>query len=84
MQSSKAQRCAPLIWAQSTEMSAPLLSITDLRAGYGKAEVLHGLNLHAHKGSVITVIDSAYQLGTTAAPQKSRRCMSFTLHRTTS
>ncbi|MFZ9298299.1 MAG: ABC transporter ATP-binding protein [Hylemonella sp.] len=37
-------------------MSAPLLSITDLRAGYGKAEVLHGLNLHAHKGSVITVI----------------------------
>jgi len=37
-------------------MSTPLLQITDLRAGYGKAEVLHGLNLQADKGSVITVI----------------------------
>jgi len=37
-------------------MSTPLLHITDLRAGYGKAEVLHGLNLQADKGSVITVI----------------------------
>ena len=34
----------------------PLLKVTDLRAGYGKAEVLHGLNLQADKGSVITVI----------------------------
>ena len=37
-------------------MSTPLLQVTDLRAGYGKAEVLHGLNLQADKGSVITVI----------------------------
>ena len=37
-------------------MSTPLLQITDLRAGYGKAEVLHGLNLQADKGSVITVM----------------------------
>jgi len=37
-------------------MSSPLLKVTDLRAGYGKAEVLHGLNLQADKGSVITVI----------------------------
>ncbi len=37
-------------------MSQPLLDIQDLRAGYGKAEVLHGLNLQAHKGQVITVI----------------------------
>ncbi len=37
-------------------MSHPLLQITDLRAGYGKAEVLHGLNLQADKGSVVTVI----------------------------
>lgn len=37
-------------------MSKPLLKVTDLRAGYGKAEVLHGLNLQADKGSVITVI----------------------------
>jgi branched-chain amino acid transport system ATP-binding protein len=34
----------------------PLLQITDLRAGYGRAEVLHGISLHADKGSVITVI----------------------------
>jgi len=37
-------------------MSIPLLTVRDLRAGYGKAEVLHGLNLQADKGSVITVI----------------------------
>lgn len=37
-------------------MSKPLLEIQDLRAGYGKAEVLHGLNLQASKGQVITVI----------------------------
>ena len=37
-------------------MSAPLLNVTDLRAGYGRAEVLHGLNLKAAAGSVITVI----------------------------
>ena len=37
-------------------MSTPILKITDLRAGYGKAEVLHGLSLEAQKGSVITVI----------------------------
>lgn len=37
-------------------MTTPLLEVRDLRAGYGKAEVLHGLSLHADKGSVITVI----------------------------
>ena len=37
-------------------MTTPLLKVTDLRAGYGKAEVLHGLSLEAQKGSVITVI----------------------------
>ena len=37
-------------------MSTPLLTVRDLRAGYGKAEVLHGLHLQADKGSVITVI----------------------------
>ena len=37
-------------------MSTPLLKVTDLRAGYGRAEVLHGLSLEAAKGSVITVI----------------------------
>ena len=33
-----------------------LLQITDLHAGYGRAEVLHGLNLEAAAGRVITVI----------------------------
>jgi branched-chain amino acid transport system ATP-binding protein len=33
-----------------------LLSVKDLHAGYGRAQVLHGLNLSAKKGSVVTVI----------------------------
>ena len=37
-------------------MASPLLKVTDLRAGYGRAEVLHGLSLQADKGSVVTVI----------------------------
>jgi branched-chain amino acid transport system ATP-binding protein len=37
-------------------MSTPLLEVKDLHAGYGRAEVLHGLNLKADAGSVITVI----------------------------
>ncbi len=39
-----------------TNMSTPLLQVQNLRSGYGRAEVLHGLNLQADKGSVITVI----------------------------
>jgi branched-chain amino acid transport system ATP-binding protein len=35
---------------------APMLHIQDLHAGYGRAEVLHGLNLEAAPGSVVTVI----------------------------
>ena len=37
-------------------MTSPLLSVRDLRAGYGRAEVLHGIDLRAEQGSVITVI----------------------------
>ena len=37
-------------------MTHPLLKVTDLHAGYGRAEVLHGIQLEAAKGSVITVI----------------------------
>lgn len=37
-------------------MSTPILQVKGLRAGYGRAEVLHGIDLHANKGSVITVI----------------------------
>ncbi len=38
-------------------MSTPLLQIQGLRAGYGRAEVLHGIDLRADVGGVITVID---------------------------
>jgi len=34
----------------------PLLTVKGLRAGYGRAEVLHGIDLQAPQGSVITVI----------------------------
>jgi branched-chain amino acid transport system ATP-binding protein len=37
-------------------MTTPILDIRDLHAGYGKAEVLHGIDLHANAGQVITVI----------------------------
>jgi branched-chain amino acid transport system ATP-binding protein len=37
-------------------MTSPVLSVKGLRAGYGKAEVLHGIDLQAPAGSVITVI----------------------------
>jgi branched-chain amino acid transport system ATP-binding protein len=36
--------------------AAPLLDVRNLRAGYGKAEVLAGVSLHAASGSVVTVI----------------------------
>ena len=36
--------------------NTPLLEVTDLHAGYGRAEVLHGISLRALPGSVITVI----------------------------
>jgi branched-chain amino acid transport system ATP-binding protein len=37
-------------------MAAPLLHVAGLHAGYGRAEVLHGLDLAAAAGSVVTVI----------------------------
>ena len=36
--------------------ATPLLRVTGLHAGYGKAEVLHGIALRAQAGQVITVI----------------------------
>lgn len=37
-------------------MNQPLLVVKGLRAGYGRAEVLHGIDLQAPQGSIITVI----------------------------
>ncbi len=39
-----------------TAPATPLLRFANLRAGYGRAEVLHGVSLDAAPGSVITVI----------------------------
>jgi len=36
--------------------AANLLEVTDLHAGYGKAEVLSGLRLHVPRGAVVSVI----------------------------
>ena len=37
-------------------MSTPILQVKGLRAGYGRAEVLHGIDIEALPGGVITVI----------------------------
>jgi branched-chain amino acid transport system ATP-binding protein len=37
-------------------MSSPLLKVTDLHAGYGRAEVLTGLNFEVPAGQVVTII----------------------------
>ena len=37
-------------------MTQAVLTVRGLQAGYGRAEVLHGINLCAPKGSVVTVI----------------------------
>jgi branched-chain amino acid transport system ATP-binding protein len=37
-------------------MSTPLLKVTDLHAGYGRAEVLTGLNFEVPAGQVVTII----------------------------
>jgi branched-chain amino acid transport system ATP-binding protein len=37
-------------------MSTPILQVKGLRAGYGRAEVLHGIDIEAQPGGVITVI----------------------------
>ena len=35
-----------------------MLSITNLHAGYGKVEVLHGISMEVPKGKVVTLIGS--------------------------
>lgn len=43
--------------AASTTATRPdVLRVTDLHCGYGRAEVLHGVNLRAEAGRVVTVI----------------------------
>ena len=37
-------------------MSKPILQVKGLRAGYGRAEVLHGIDIEVQSGGVITVI----------------------------
>ena len=35
---------------------APILAIRDLAAGYGKSEVLHGVNMEIRKGEIVTMV----------------------------
>ncbi len=42
--------------SSNSTSTTPLLQVQGLKAGYGKAEVLHGIDLQAAQGSVITVI----------------------------
>ena len=35
-----------------------MIEMVDVRAGYGKNEILHGVNLMAPKGEITTVIGS--------------------------
>ena len=49
-------------------MTETVLSVKGLRAGYGKAEVLHGIDLRAPQGSVITVIPRTRQKRTRELP----------------
>ena len=37
-------------------MTVPILKVTNMHAGFGKAEVLHGISLEVMPGGVITVI----------------------------
>lgn len=37
-------------------MTSPLLRANNLRVGYGQAKVMHGIDMQAGKGNVITVI----------------------------
>jgi branched-chain amino acid transport system ATP-binding protein len=39
-------------------VSPPLLSVGDLRASYGRVEVVHGVSLEVGKGAIVTVIGS--------------------------
>ena len=43
-------------FSSRTADSTPLLQVRDLHAGYGRAEVLHGLSLQAEPGSVVTAV----------------------------
>lgn len=35
---------------------AQLLTVTGLRAGYGQAQVLHGIDLHVHEGEIVVLL----------------------------
>jgi len=52
-------------------MSAPLLEIKELRAGYGEAEVLHGIELSVSQGEFVCIIGA-----NTAGKSTILRCIS--------
>lgn len=40
----------------SADSISPILAIRDLAAGYGKSEVLHGVNMEIRKGEIVTLV----------------------------
>jgi len=40
----------------SANPTAPILEIRDVAAGYGKSEVLHGVNMEIRKGEIVTLV----------------------------
>lgn len=40
----------------SSSVPPPILAIRDLAAGYGKSEVLHGINMEIRKGEIVTLV----------------------------
>ncbi len=44
--------------AATIEQAATMLSVTDLVAGYGKVQVLHGISIEVPRGKVVTLIGS--------------------------
>ena len=49
-------------------MGAPFLEVKDLHAGYGRAEVLTGLNFQLQKGQVVLQGDAQAMLQDPALP----------------
>ena len=59
------RRCWPPTWERRV---SALLSVRDLRAGYGPIEVLHGIDLDVPAGSVVAILGPNGAGKTTLAP----------------
>ena len=46
----------PLWWRHTWGRSAKVLEVTDLTAGYGKAQALYDISLHVDEGEIVTIL----------------------------